>query len=93
MPTIDMISDEQLKRVHANANFGTMTPRDVINDGIRKIAIGYTCGHTQGEILHEHGLTTKAKKGRPWSINLTEFGKRYARQMNLEGALYRDEFM
>lgn len=73
-----IISDEEIIRVHAYANFGSMTPRDVVNDGVRKYAVGFTGGSTQVAILREHGLITKPN-GAGYRANLTEKGKRYAR--------------
>lgn len=76
----EIITDEEITRVHANANFGTMTPRDVVNDGVRKYAVGYTGGSTQVAILREHGLITKPL-GNGYRAGLTEKGKRYARSI------------
>ena len=73
-----IISDEEIIHVHACANFGSMTPRDVVNDGVRKYAVGFTGGSTQVAILREHGLIT-APRGAGYRANLTEKGKRYAR--------------
>lgn len=74
----DIISDEEIIRVHGYANFGDMSPREVVNDGVRKYAIGFTGGHTQLCILLEHKLITKPKPGK-YAANLTQKGKRYAR--------------
>jgi hypothetical protein len=79
----DIISDEEIARVHANANFGSMTPREVVNDGVQKYAVGYQGGSTQVAILREHGLISKPKNY-GYKANLTEKGKRYAR------AIYHD---
>lgn len=76
----EIISDEEIVRVHGHANFGSMTPREVVNDGVRKYAVGYTGGSTQLSILREHGLIT-APKGISYQANLTEKGKRYARSI------------
>jgi len=73
-----IISDEDVIHVHANANFGSMTPREVVNDGVRKYAIGYQGGATQIAILREHGLITKPK-GCGYKADLTKKGKEYAR--------------
>ena len=78
----EIISDEEIIRVHGHANFGDMSPREVVNDGVRKYAIGYTGGHTQLCILMEHGLITKPKPGK-YSANLTQKGKRYARAVSV----------
>lgn len=78
-----IISDEEITRVHAYANFGSMSPREVVNDGVRKYAVGYTVGGTQVAILREHGLIT-ATKGAGYKANLTEKGKRYARSIYMD---------
>ncbi len=74
----DIISDADIVRVHGRANFGTMTAREVVDDGIGKVAVGYHCGHTQFSILREHGLITKPK-GMSYDCNLTKKGKKYYR--------------
>lgn len=78
----EIISDAEITRVHGHANFGpTMTPRDVVNEGVRKYAIGYHSGYTQLCILLEHGLITKPRPGR-YDANLTKKGKKYARALH-----------
>lgn len=77
----EIVSDAEIARVHGHANFGaTMSPRDVVNEGVRKTAVGYHCGHTQFSILREHGLITKPKPG-SYDADLTKKGKRYARAL------------
>jgi hypothetical protein len=78
-----IITDEQIIKVHAYANFGSMTPREVVNDGVKKYAVGYTGGSTQVAILREHGLIT-APKNAGYKANLTEKGKLYARSIYRE---------
>lgn len=73
-----IVSDEQIARIHGHANFGSMSPRDVVNDGVRKVAVGYHCGHTQFTILREHGLINKPPAG-SYDTSLTKKGKAYAR--------------
>ena len=53
---LEIISDEEIERVHANANFGGMGKREVVNQGILKCASGYYQGHTSTQIIKEHGL-------------------------------------
>ena len=80
-----IISDEEIARVHGYASFGpSITPREVVNDGVRKYAVGYHSGYTQLTILLEHGLITRPRPGR-YDANLTKKGKKYAR------VLYRRE--
>jgi hypothetical protein len=78
----EIITDEEIERVHGNANFGSMSKRRVVDVGVWKYAIGYTCGHTQCEILRDHGLITGARNGRHRAkASLTEKGKSYARAL------------
>lgn len=88
MKTTEIIPDEDIIRVHAYANFGSMSEREVVNDGVRKYAIGYSSGSVQRAILYEHGLITASKPGK-WEANLTKKGKSYARAMNEEGNFYK----
>lgn len=74
----EVVSDEEITKIHGYANFGSMTPREVVNDGVRKTAVGYHCGHTQFTILREHGLITRPRTG-SYDANLTKKGKAYAR--------------
>lgn len=74
----ELISDAEVNRVHGYANFGGMTPRDVIRDGVQKYAVGYAGGATQIAILREHGLITKPK-GIGYAADLTKKGKSYGR--------------
>ena len=66
----DIISDEEIERVHANANFGSMGKRQVVNQGVLKCASGYHQGSTSNHILRDHGLVTK-------NYRLTNKGQRY----------------
>lgn len=82
----DIIPEEDVIRVHAYANFGSMTPRDVLADGVWQYAIGFQGGATQVQILREHGLITgKNGKGKTSKASLTEKGKRYARALHYIG--------
>lgn len=76
----DIISDAEITRVHGHANFGSMDPRQVVNDGVRKTAVGYHCGQTQFCILREHGLITKPR-GMSHDVSLTKKGKKYGRAL------------
>jgi hypothetical protein len=79
--TSDIISDAQLIKVHANANFGAKTPRQTLNGAVLSYAMGFSTGHTAMMILKEHGLL---RAGRGYSRNLTVKGKKYARAMSIE---------
>lgn len=52
----EIITDEEIDRVHANANFGGMEKRQVVNQGVLKCASGYYQGSTSTHIIKEHGL-------------------------------------
>ncbi len=60
MSVQEIISDEEIERVHGNANFGTSSKRDVVNQGVLKCASGYYQGSTSRAIITEHDLITKA---------------------------------
>lgn len=76
--TSDIISNEEIERVHAHANFGSMSKRRVVDDGIIKAAYGYGTGHTQQQILLEHGLIEKPKPSSHRMV-LTQKGYEYLR--------------
>lgn len=78
--TTDIISNEEIERVHANANFGDMLKRDVVDDGVLQYVFGFSTGYTQMAILREHGLL---RKSRPNShrADLSAKGKDYLRAM------------
>jgi hypothetical protein len=81
MRSEDIISDAEITRVHANANFGPRTTkRRVVDEGVLQCALGFTTGHTMMSILLEHGLLRKPKPG-AYATTLTAKGKRYARSM------------
>jgi hypothetical protein len=67
----ELISDEEIERVHGNANFGGMDKREVVRLGVLKCASGYYQGHTSKTICIEHGLITKD------TYELTPKGKYY----------------
>ena len=74
----EIISDDAVTRVHGYANFGSMTPREVLADGVLKYAMGYSGGHTQLCILMEHKLIKKPKPGKCYTT-LTKLGQKYLR--------------
>lgn len=83
-PTKLLISDEEIEQVHANANFGTMPKRRVIEDGVLKSAMGYTMGDTQYQILRQHGLVRSRKHLRSPIPELTRKGQDYLRAMTFK---------
>ena len=66
----EIISDDEIERVHANANFGSMPKRDVVDQGILKCASGYYQGYTSTRIIEKHGLINE-------KYELTPKGKAY----------------
>lgn len=68
----ELISDEEIERVHGRANFGEgISKRDVVRLGVLKCAADYHQGHTSKTICIEHGLITEK------TYKLTKKGKRY----------------
>ena len=67
---VEIITDEELSDVWANANFGGMKPRDVVRFGLLKCACEYYQGHTSTQIITELGLIDKDYK-------LTAKGRQY----------------
>jgi len=85
LPTADLqleiqrtlISDEAIERVHANANFGDLPKRFVVNQTVLKFACGYSAGGTATAIVIEHGLA-KMYRSNPFKTPmLTALGRRY----------------
>lgn len=58
----EIITDEEIEKVHAHSNFGDMKKRDVVNYGVLKCACGYYQGHTSNTIIKEHGLVDSKYK-------------------------------
>lgn len=88
MPTTsEIISDAEIERVHANANFGAQSKRDVVDDGVLQFAFGYDTGHTRMTILREHGLL-RASRPNSYRADLSAKGKDYLRAM-FRGVDYR----
>lgn len=73
-PTQEIISDDEIVSVHANANFGDQDKREVVNEALLKAACGYHNGHTAQQIITEHGLVRGVSSRRP---PLTDKGKKY----------------
>lgn len=84
--TSEIVPDSEIERVHANANFGSMTKRQVVDEGVLQYAFGYCTGHTMMMILYEHGLITVPKG---YKANLTQKGKEYLHAMFADVPLSR----
>ena len=57
-----IITPEEIERVHANANFGAVPMREVVNQALLKCACGYSNGHTAQTIITEHGLVVATNR-------------------------------
>lgn len=66
----EIVTDDEIERVHGYANFGTMDKRTVVNQGVLKCASGFYQGSTSLAIITAHGLVNK-------QYNLTAKGKAY----------------
>lgn len=78
--TTDIVSDAEIERVHGYANFGSISKRGVVNEGVMKYAFGFTSGHTEMTILREHGLI-KLSRRMSYDADLTKKGKKYLRAL------------
>lgn len=77
--TKDVVSDAEIERVHANANFGGgRTKRQIVDEGLLQYAFGYSSGYTMKCILEEHGLI---RKTRGYHSSPTKKGTTYLRAM------------
>ena len=65
-----LISDDELEKAFGNANFGVLSNRDVIKQGLLKCAGRWHQGQTSRTILKELGLIGK-------NYTLTKKGGRY----------------
>lgn len=65
-----IIPNEDVTRIHGSANFGSRTPREVIDRGIVQIASGYSVGSTLKGILISHDLISN-------KLVLTHKGQQY----------------
>jgi hypothetical protein len=54
----DIVTDSQVELAWGNANFGDVSPRDVIANTLLKCAVGYATGRTARVICEELGLVT-----------------------------------
>lgn len=70
MSVTEIVSDRELEKAFANANFGSMAHRDVLRYAVLKCACGYYQGFTSKTIATELGLIT-------WKGNVTAKGRKY----------------
>jgi hypothetical protein len=70
----EIITDDEIERVHANANFGSQSKRDVVDNALLKAACKLHNGSTANYILEAHGLIDTAYRRRP---KLTDLGREY----------------
>lgn len=67
---LEIVPDNELMAAFGNANFGGMTPREVLDFAVLKCASGYYQGHTSTQLCEKLGLITP-------SYELTHKGKAY----------------
>jgi hypothetical protein len=68
----ELISNEELEKVHGNSNFGPdLSKRDVVAYGVLKCASGYYQGATSRRICVDHGLIDEK------TYELTSKGRAY----------------
>ena len=70
----ELITDEDIERVHAHANFGDPRKRDVVDGALLKAVCKMHNGSTANNILAAHGLVKLAYRRRP---KLTDLGRKY----------------
>lgn len=68
--TNDIITDEEIEKIHGNANFGGLSKRDVVNYAVLKCASESYQGRTSRRITTEHGLINE-------KYELTSKGRSY----------------
>ena len=73
-----IVPDDLLMKVHGNADFGNLSPREVVDQTLLTYAFGYSSGHTAMRILQDHGLL---RKGKGYNALLTKKGFRYLKAM------------
>ena len=76
-----MVTDSELAKVFAFANFGSMTHREVVRLGVLKCASGFHQGHTSRTILVQLGLITD-------KYRLTQKGKEYLWEAFRNGSIF-----
>ena len=79
---LKLISEEEVYRVHGNADFGSMTPRDVVNRGVLNVSKGWHSGSVMQSIILEHKLAWSRKSQSP--MKLKPKGRRYLEAMKAE---------
>jgi len=73
----EIVSDQQIEKAFENTRYGeNPNHREIIKDGILKVASGYANGFTTMTILTELGLATRRKTARQ-TQSLTKLGKQY----------------
>ena len=82
----EIISDEEAIRVHGNANFGKMLPREVIDEALEQVFAGFHTGSTARAILSEHGLA-KNRKDLYKAMKVTKKGIAYMKALTRERIL------
>lgn len=74
----EMVPLDEILNVQGTSNFGSMSPREIVNDGVFKVLMGYACGSTQLSILQKLKMISNESIYNP---SLTEKGMEYAREL------------
>ncbi|MDE2447303.1 MAG: hypothetical protein KGO94_14095 [Alphaproteobacteria bacterium] len=77
--TADIVSDAEIERVHAHANFGKIPKRKVVDDALESTFAGFSTGYTAHCIIIEHGLAKIS--GAKRKVKVTPKGIRYLQVM------------
>ncbi len=67
----EIVTDEEVEKVCVNADFGSSTKREILNQGVLKCACEFYQGSTAEMMLKEHGLINRQ------GYTLTVKGKAY----------------
>lgn len=79
MPVSSVVSDEEIA-AHHFGRFGDADPREIVNEGVLKAALGWASGSTVTTILRRHRLVD-SKTSATGAPRLTKKGISYAREM------------
>lgn len=75
--SVQILSNAEIERVHANANYGDMSKREVVNNGVWHVLMDYHIGATTRQIIIELGLAV-ADENPHLPVRLTDKGRKYA---------------
>lgn len=76
-----MISDEKILKVHGSADFGGVSPREIVDESVLKVALGYSVGSTARRILRDHRLVLRTGDPYRHTMRLSKRGFQYLHGM------------